>query len=187
MLSLVGLFAPYAWGNERNISHTSLDAHGKQEARPSLARVPEAEAQLAKYLEASLETTPKSPHSFDGLWTCAPDGMVSPVFTLAKYQILSSRRHEDTVEASAVATTVAEEDGDPHIYDGRVVTKRVAEDTLHWSLIRDSASGHWIVCGISKEGFDFGHYGNEQNTTWRPTGTSWKEIRALVDSIRAVH
>jgi hypothetical protein len=166
--------------NQAGVGGTDTTVSSRQPSQGS--RVPEAEQRLAAYLEASLEVGSILPKSVDSLVTCVPEGMVEPLFTLAKYRVLSSAARRDTIDASAAVVTVAKEETDPHV-DGRYVTAiRVHEDTLHWSLVRDSSS-RWIVCGISREGYDFGHYGEDRNTTWLPKNGSWEIVRTLADSV----
>lgn len=153
-------------------------------SRSEQARVPEAEARLGEFLEASLESdTERDP---DVLMACVPDGMTDRTLALARYKVLESSRLKDTVYAAAEVTTVAEETQDPKVYAGYLVTLHVRTDTLHWRMTRDSASGKWGVCGYSVEGYGFGRYGADSLTKWSPPGASVQRMRALVDSLRGV-
>ena len=152
-------------------------------ASTQTTRVPEAEQRLAEYLTASLATATAAPVKFDTLMACVPENMSDPIFALADFHVLSSQLRGDTVDASAVATTVAEETGDMKAADRRVATQRIEQDTLHWSMVRDK-QGRWGVCGISKEGYDFGTNGTDRNTRWEPAGASRQTMLQLADSIR---
>jgi len=159
-------------------------APASQEVGPTDGmRVPAAEQRLAAYLEASLEWGSGLPKgAADSLMVCVPEGMVEPLYALAKYRVISSTARGDTVEAKAAVVTVARQDGDRH-KDGRYLAEiQIRQDTLHWALVKN-AHGSWTVCGISKEGFDFGHYGEDTSTTWTSPGGSWLAVRALADSV----
>jgi hypothetical protein len=146
--------------------------------------VPAAEQTLNRFLGASAEGAP-NPSLRDTIDKCPVDAQVEPIFTLAAFRVLSSAaRGPDTAVARAWVVTVAQEEGDPHVADRHVVTVRVANDTLHWTMVRDAASNRWFVCGISTEGYDFGHYGDNAHSTFTPAGMTWRSIRSLADSIR---
>jgi len=146
--------------------------------------VPAAEQALGRYLGASVDGAP-NPSLRDTIDKCPVDAQVEPIFTLAAFRVLSSAdRGPDTAVVRAWVVMVAQEEGDPHVADRHVVTVRVANDTLHWTMVRDAASNRWFVCGISAEGYDFGHYGDTANSTFTPAGMTWRSIRSLADSIR---
>ena len=144
-------------------------------------RVPEVEMHLAAFLEGSLETSP--PTETNLLMACVPDGQTDRYATLARYQVLNSSLRGDSAEASAEVVTVAEEGGDPHVANRFVTTVRIRVDTLHWLMARDSTPGKWGVCGYSKEGLAFGHYGDDRNTRWNPSMASWARVRQLAESL----
>jgi hypothetical protein len=148
------------------------------------ARVPESEARLGEFLEASLEFATE--RDADAVMSCVPDGTTDRTLALARYKVLESRRLKDTVYVAAEVKTVAEETQDPKVYAGYLVTLHVRTDTLHWRMTHDSASGNWGVCGYSVEGYGFGRYGADSLTKWAPPGASVQRMRALVDSLRGV-
>ena len=113
---------------------------------------------------------------------CRPDGQTDSYLTLARYKVLDAQLHGDTVDGAAEVVTVAEERGDPNAAHRYVTQVRVRTDTLHWKLVRDSV-GRWGVCGYSREGYDFGHYGDESNTRWVPRQGTWDRVRRLADSV----
>jgi hypothetical protein len=80
--------------------------------------------------------------------------------------------------------TVAEEIGDPHVAGKYVTTVRTRTDTLHWAMTRNS-SGKWGVCGYSREGLGFGHYGSDRDTRWTPSGFSWARVKQIAESVHA--
>jgi hypothetical protein len=133
------------------------------------------------FLEHALES--KAPLSFEDYMSCLPNGQTDRYVTLAKYRILSTHKAVDSVRAVAEVVTVAEETGHPHKLDHYVTTVRTRTDTVHWTLVRD-ARGEWGVCGYSREGVSLGHYGDDTDTDWKPTISSWKRVREIVAEIQ---
>jgi hypothetical protein len=179
--SLLALAACSCFGGaERTDSRDT----GRSESLPppadQRARVPQAEAQLAAFLERALETSPKQ--DFESLMACIPDGQTDRYVALAHYRVLGSTQRQDTVDATAEVVTVAEEVSDPHSASGYVTTVRIRRDTLHWVMTRH-ANDKWGVCGYPREGIGFGHYGTDRTTRWIPPGFSWARVRQLADSV----
>jgi hypothetical protein len=182
MLAAIAAFSALACSDNRASHRGTLTAAGHTAA--ARGGVPGAEQALDVYLAASIEGAP-DPRRRDSLDACPPDGAIEPIYTLAAFRILSSSAsHPDAAEVLARVTTVAQESGDPHVANRKVAVQRVQVDTLHWTVIRNPKYGRWSVCGISREGVDFGHYGSDSNTTWTPPGASWRAVHALADSIR---
>lgn len=148
--------------------------------------VSSAESRLAAFLSASLEGSAKVGNS-DTLRVCTPDGAVEPLLALADFRILSSSGRGDTVDAAALITTVAEEKSHPKRVDYYLTTVDVRQDTARWKMVRSGPAHAWTVCGISNEATDFGHYGNDRNTSFLPQGMSWSKIDHLADSIHQTH
>jgi hypothetical protein len=158
-----------------------------REAKPTTAiqggSVPDAEARLAAFLESALEFNARQ--DFESLMACVPDGQTDRYAALARYRVLGSSQRGDTVNTSAEIVTVAEETGDPHVAGGYVTTVRTRTDTLHWAMKADSSSGKWGVCGYSREGLSFGHYGSDRDTRWTPRGFSWARVKQIAESVHA--
>src|SRR4051794_29532084 len=93
-------------------------------------RVPDAEARLSVFLEGSLEVSP--PTETNVLMSCVPDGQTDRYLTLARYRVLNSALHGDTVSVAAEAVSVAEETGHPSAPNKYLTNVRVRTDTLHW-------------------------------------------------------
>lgn len=144
-------------------------------------RVSEAEVRLAAFLKGSLEISP--PTETNALMSCVPDGQTDRYLTLARYRVLGSALRGDSVDAAAEVVTVAEETGSPNVANRYVTRVRIRTDTLHWVMVRDSASKKWGVCGYAKEGFGFGHYGDDVNTDWLPPSETWAHVRQLAESV----
>lgn len=182
LLLLIG--GSLACSGQRDSAATVVDTSARK-AVSSVAqrggRVPEAEARLAAFLEGSLETSP--PAETNLLMACVPDGQTDRYATLARYQVLNSTLRGDSADASAEVVTVAEEVGDPHAANRYATTVRIRVDTLHWVMTRDSTAGKWGVCGYSKQGLAFGHYGDDRNTRWNPASGSWARVHQLAESL----
>lgn len=143
-----------------------------------------AEEALATYLASAVGAFPANSRGRDSLQACPPDGMVDPLYTLAAFRILSSASQGDSALVTAEVTTVVEEGSDPHVDGRRVARVRLAMDTVTWKLTGGDGRA-WKVCGIGRGGYDFGHYGTDSNTTWRPPGSTWHQVQAVIDSLRA--
>jgi hypothetical protein len=183
--TLLVIYALIGCTGQRDSQTGRIDTSGAKSVATVLkqgSRVPGAEARLSAFLRGSLETSP--PTETNLLMACVPDGQTDRYVTLARYRVLSSASRGDSVDASAEAVTVAEEVGDPHAASKYVATVRVRVDTLHWVMVRDSATGKWGVCGYPKEGVGFGHYGDEQDTRWEPPTASWARVRQLAESMQ---
>jgi hypothetical protein len=140
----------------------------------------DAERRLAAYLERAVLTNAQ--YVPDSLITC--DWPTNSVLALAAYRVLGSVERGDTVKAWAEVTTAAEEKESARGPDRPIAVQRVRRDTLHWNMTRDPAGG-WGVCGYSIEGWDFRHHGyDDPNREWTPKGSSYRAVRAVVDSIR---
>ena len=136
---------------------------------------------LSAFLLASLASSPAT--ETDSLMSCVPDGQTDRYVTLARFQLAQTILRDTTAVASAIVWTVAEEVGDPHKAGRYVSTLRVRLDTLRFKMKKDLKAGTWGVCGYPKEGFGFGHYGNDLNTGWTPTTASWRKAQELADSV----
>ena len=175
-----------ACGGQRGSAAAPADTKPGKVASAGLTqggRVPEAEARLAAFLEGSLESSP--PTETNLLMACVPNGQTDRYTTLARYRVLNSALRGDSVDASAEVVTVAVEVGDPHAANKYVTTVRTHVDTLHWVMAHDTAGDTWGVCGYSKEGLGFGHYGNDRDTRWNPPNWSWARVRQTAESLRA--
>ena len=170
-----------ACGGSRDARATQAGSASSAQSVAQGGRVPDAEERLGAFLEGSLETSP--PTETNALMACVPDGQTDRYLTLARYRVLTSALRGDSVDAAAEAVTVAEETGHPHAANRYLTKVRVRTDTLHWVMARDSASHKWGVCGYSKEGFAFGHYGSDNNTDWTPPKETWARVRQLAESL----
>ena len=139
---------------------------------------------LRAFLEASLETSP--PTETNDLMSCVPDGQTDTYVTLAHYRVLQSTGVGDTARAASEVVTVAEEVGHPSQLNRFRTTVRIRTDTLHWTMVRDSGTRRWGVCGYPSEGVGFGHYGADSDTEWRPHSSSWAQVRQIADSLHAM-
>lgn len=143
------------------------------------ARVRQARAALAAYLEASRETA--ADHAaLDTLAGCGDwSGEYLPISMLATYEVLAPAIRGDTVIGRAAVVTVAEQSADRRAPGRYVARLRVRTDTLEWDVVPDAEAGRWYVCN----GLRFGYYGPDSLTTWRPTMFSYRAARALADSL----
>lgn len=139
------------------------------------------QSRLRDFLAASLESG--TPQETTALMACTADGQTDRYLTLASFRVLGATSYRDSADAAAQVVTIAEEEGNPHAAGRYSTSVRVKVDTLHWLMLRDTVNGLWGVCGYSKEGFGFGHYGIDSNTDWRPKKNSWAHLHTLADSI----
>jgi len=120
---------------------------------------PGAEAVLNEYLRRGtvmMSSTPVpeslfAPESMSGCerYGSGPDLQLA----LARFHVTGSEMQGDTAVVHADVVSVAQVqiavDGP---YD---VTQQVSKHSLSWSLLRDSTSNRWGICGWSREGPDF--------------------------------
>jgi hypothetical protein len=133
---------------------------------------------LARYLELSREGASNDPSAPDSLMGCQMrDGMYQPIEMLAAYEVTGQAWRGDTAVVRARTVTTAEENGDPRRPDGFVAVQRVRRGEWEWDVVREE--GRWRVCN----GPQFGFWGDDGITTWRPAGASSVSARALADSI----
>jgi hypothetical protein len=114
---------------------------------------------------------------------CSPDGVVEPLYTLASFAVDSVVTKGDSAMATVSLVVVARENQDEHGTNRYVVTVGAQRITGTW-LVKQSRNGIWRVCGISKEGVDFGHNGEDDNSRFVPAGATWSSVYALADSVK---
>jgi len=137
-----------------------------------------ATSALARYLELSREGAASDPAASDSLMGCQMgDGMYQPIEMLATYEVTGHSWRGDTAVVRARTVTTAEENGDPRSPAGFVAVQRVRRGEWEWDVVREG--GRWRVCN----GPQFGFWGDDAITTWRPAGASSVSARALADSI----
>ena len=177
-----GLLACDSQPDAQKGATTSTEQQAALAAATQGGRVADAEAMLREFLEGSLETT-SPPIETNALMACVPDGQTDRYLSLARYRVLESVLRGDSTDASAEVVSVAEETGHPRVANKYLTTVRIRIDTLHWVMTRARGSGRWGVCGYSKEGFGFGHYGTDRLTEWHPATSSWARVRQVAESL----
>lgn len=137
---------------------------------------------LGEFLDRA--TITRGPLSFETVMACVPDGQADRNLTLATHRVLPTSLQGDTTGVAAEIVTVAEEVGDPGAVGRYVASLRTQTDTLHWRVVRREGGSEWGVCGYAIEGYSFGHYGGDSNTTWQPLDASWAQALAIADSLQ---
>jgi hypothetical protein len=184
-LIIASLCALGAACSEQETAQSTFDSTGGTAIvhRDSSSRIDSARTRLIAFLEGALETN--APLSFDRYWACEPEGQTDTYFTLGDFEVLSLSADSDSIILAAVrVVSVAEESGDSEVADRYRTRVRIRQDTLHYQLAQDRASGAWGVCGYPQEGVSFGHYGSNGATSWDPSGFTWAKVRAVADSVR---
>jgi hypothetical protein len=145
------------------------------------ANIALAQSTVAQYLEAVREGHQGSSAIADSLRGCQmADGMYQPIEVLASYRLLGRpTMSADTVTVRAEVITVAEEDGSPSTLDRFVAVQRVRRDTVTYQLTSDSTVRRWVLC----TGPQYGRWGSDAKTDWRPRGASGITARTLADSV----
>jgi hypothetical protein len=152
-------------------------------ARPAAGNTSSAQerrAALNAYLAAALYM--KDGKIPDSLAACDDDYAPAKKLALAAYEVLAGPGDTATVIPAQVMS-VAQFEPSEHDAEKTIATVRIRVDTLHWSVVRDTSRVRWIVCGFSKEGFDFADSASTHDVEWRPIGTSGAAITRLIDSI----
>jgi hypothetical protein len=151
------------------------------EQNPEVVFAEEAEAVVDSFLTLSVPNTVLTPHSWDSIWACPPDGPAGVSYWIAGYELLSVDIQGDTAVVAAEVTSVAEQRESSSTPYGSVVSPRTRIDTLHWEVVR-FPSGRPGVCGFARERVDLGMYGTPQNTEYRE-GVTREELLRRIDSI----
>jgi hypothetical protein len=157
----------------------AADTSAVAQARDSAVR-----AQLERYLEQMSVTGTSDVASLEAVFDCSNQQQVLPVHALARWRVLDVTVRGDSADAAVEVLTLAEQNRSPANPRRWVATLRPATDTLHYTLGRPAPTSGWKVCGLPKEGVDFGQYGADAETDWTPRGASWDRVRAMADSIR---
>jgi hypothetical protein len=148
------------------------------------AHAPPADAarRFQAFLEASRIGNPAPVP--DSLIACDPEWAAEQNVALAAYKVVGITGRGDSLTATAQVTTVAEEQKQTNEADGYVLRQRVGSRVLHWTLVRNPATGKYGVCNYSVEGVDFLRASPSAHVTrWIPAGASWTTVRALADSV----
>jgi hypothetical protein len=180
------LVAMLAASCSRSADQSGGQASGRDStalARPAAvttSSTQERRAALDAYLAAALYL--KDGKIPDSLAACDDDYAPAKRLALAAYEVLASPADTETV-ITAQIVSVAQFDPGEHDTEKTIATVRVRIDTLHWSVVRDTSRVRWVVCGFSKEGFDFADSASKHGVEWRPSGTSEAAITRLIDSI----
>lgn len=170
MLSLACFFAGCSRGHGSTTAGTGNDA---------------VRAAMEKYLAASAFGSATSPRYNP---SCDPDYLPARLLVSAASEVLGTTINGDSAFVTVKVVSVAEQAENPERADGLITTIRLATDTLHWVLLRDSTvAGGWSVCGYPREqvGVGYRQMADPARIDWRPAGASPKELQRLVDSIRA--
>ena len=134
MLSLACLFTGCSRGHGSTAAGTGNDA---------------VRAAMENYLAASAFGSATSPRYNP---SCDPDYLPAKLLVSAASEVLGTTINGDSAFATVKVVSVAEQVENPRRADGLITTIRLATDTLHWVLLRDStAEGGWSVCGYPRE------------------------------------
>ena len=183
-LVLAALLAPCGGGAGDRPADAAGDASAADTSAVVQARDSAVRAQLDRYLEQMSVTGTSDVASLEAVFDCSNQQQVLPVYALARWRVLDVTVRGDSADAAVEVLTLAEQSRSPADPRRWAATLRPALDTLHYTLGRPAPTSAYKVCGLPKEGVDFGQYGADGETDWTPRGASWDRVRAMADSIR---